>query len=309
MAEKGLSNYKQTIDMDHSSGGNNLIADSGATKTDWCLTRDGKVLLRFTGKGISPVYQSEDEIAEEIKMNVLPKLVNVTVTAIHFYGTGCLPENISLVKNALYRSFPIDAIEVHSDLIAAAHSLCGHRPGIACILGTGSNSSEWDGVQIVKQVSPLGFILGDEGSGASLGKQLVSDALKNQLTSGLREKLLEEYNLTPALIIDKVYRQPFPNRFLASLSPFLIRHSDDPTIRRIITGSFSSFFERNVMQYDYRRYSVHFVGSIAWHYADFLKEVAQQKEITIGEISQSPMPGLIRFHQPAEPGDSSPPNI
>ena len=124
----------------------------------------------------------------------------------------------------------------------------------------------------------------------------MADALKNQLTPGLKEKLLEAYALTPALIIEKVYRQPFPSRFLASLSPFLHNHLEDASLRRIVTRSFDAFFERNIMQYDYRNQAVHFVGSIAWYYADLLKEVAALKEIRIGEISQSPMAGLIRYH-------------
>jgi len=273
-----------------------LIADSGATKTDWCLTREGEILQRFSGKGISPVYQTEEKIAEEIKQHVFPNLGNVPLTAIHFYGTGCIPEKIPLVRNAIYQSFPINAIYIYSDLIAAAHSLCGHEPGIACILGTGSNSCEWDGEKILKQISPLGFILGDEGSGASLGKQLVSDALKNQLSDGLKEELLDEYGLTPSLIIDRVYRQPFPSRFLASLSPFLLKHINDQRIRRIVTESFSDFLERNVMQYDYQKNKVNFVGSIAWNYADLLKEITIGKGIEIGKITQSPMPGLIKYY-------------
>jgi len=284
---------------------NILIADSGASKTDWCLIHGGAIVQQFSTKGISPVYQTEEDIAEEIRLQVYPFLKENKIQSIHFYGTGCIPENVTFVRNAIYQSFPVDTICVYSDLMAAAHSLCGHEPGIACILGTGSNSCEWDGSGIVKQVPPLGFILGDEGSGASLGKQLVSDALKNQLSEELKEAFLEEYKLTTAIIIDRVYRQPFPSRFLAGLSPFLLKHIDDPDIRRIVTRSFSDFLERNVMQYDYQKNKVNFVGSIAWYYAALLKEVAQQKNITIGEIAQSPMPGLIRFHQPSNPGETS----
>lgn len=274
-----------------------LIADSGATKTDWCLTSGGEILRRFTSKGISPVFQTQEEIAEEIKLHVFPVLKNETIDAIYFYGTGCIPEKIQSVKNALSQSFPIHTIEVYSDLIAAAHSLCGHQPGIACILGTGSNSCEWSGTEIVKQISPLGFILGDEGSGAHLGKLLVGNALKNQLSEGLKEKLLEEYALTPAVIIDKVYRQPFPSRFLASLSPFIMQHIEDASIRKMVEVCFSDFFERNVMQYDYQKNNVNFVGSIAFHYADFLKKVASEKGIRIGKIVQSPMEGLIEYYK------------
>lgn len=273
-----------------------LIADSGATKTDWCLTSHGEILYRFSSRGISPVYQTQEEIAEEIRQTVFPVLKKASVEAIYFYGTGCIPEKIVSVRNAIYQSFPIEDIRVYSDLIAAAHSLCGQEQGIACILGTGSNSCEWDGEKIVKQISPLGFILGDEGSGAVLGKHLLSDALKNRLTEGLKEKLLEEYGLTPAVIINNVYRQPFPSRFLASLSPFLLKNIGDESIRRIVDGCFSGFFERNVMQYDYRKNKVNFVGSIAWYFSGPLEEVAAEKGIRIGKIEQSPMQGLIEYY-------------
>lgn len=274
-----------------------LIADSGATKTKWLVTKNGETLKCFSTKGISPVYQSQEEIAEEIKQNVYPILKNIGITSIHFYGSGCIPEKISNVRNALYQSFPIEKIEVYSDLLAVAHSLCGHEPGIACILGTGSNSCEWNGEEVVKQISPLGFILGDEGSGASLGKMLVGDALKNQLSEGLKEKLLEQYNLTPATIIDKVYRQPFPSRFLASLSPFLLEHIENRTIRRIVEKSFTDFFERNVMQYNYQGKKVNFVGSIAFYFAEILHEIASKKGIEIGKIEQSPMQGLVAYYK------------
>lgn len=273
-----------------------LIADSGATKTDWLLARNGEIVKRFSTKGISPVYQSQEEIAEEIKQNVYPILKDKPIASIHFYGSGCIPEKTTMVRNALYQSFPIDEIDVYSDLIAAAHALCGHEPGIACILGTGSNSCQWNGKEVVKQISPLGFILGDEGSGGTLGKLLVGDALKNQLSEGLKEKLLEQYNLTPATIIDKVYRQPFPSRFLASLSPFLLEHIEDKTIRRILEKSFTDFFERNVMQYDYRKNKVNFTGSIAFYFAEILYEIASKKGIEIGKIEKSPMEGLVEYY-------------
>lgn len=276
---------------------NLLIADSGATKTDWCLARDGEILQRFSGNGISPVYQSEEEIAMEISGQVRTHLNEHEIHSIHFYGSGCVPGKTTLVENALYQSFPIEEIHVYSDLIAAAHSLCSHEAGIACILGTGSNSCQWNGSEITAQISPLGFILGDEGSGAALGRQLVGDALKNQLTPGLKEKLLEEQQLTPSLIIDKVYRQPFPSRFLASLAPFLLNNIGDDSIRKIVNRSFTDFFERNVMQYDYMHHKVHFVGSVAWHFASIVREVAATNGIVIGKIEQSPMPGLIDYYK------------
>lgn len=273
-----------------------VIADSGATKTDWCLSCGGTILKRFETKGISPVYQSQEEIAQEIKQQVYPKFKDRPIDAIYFYGTGCIPEKIANVCNAIYNSFPIKKIEVYSDLVAAAHALCGHTPGIACILGTGSNSCQWDGEKIVKQISPLGFILGDEGSGANLGKLLIGGALKNQLSEGLKEKLLQQYDLDQARVIDRVYRQPFPSRFLATLAPFILENISDESIRRIVEKSFGDFFERNVVQYDYRKNRVNFVGSIAWHFADILREIATRKGIEVGKIEKSPMKGLLEYY-------------
>jgi N-acetylglucosamine kinase-like BadF-type ATPase len=273
-----------------------LIADSGATKTDWCLIKGNEILKHYSGKGISPVFQTEDQISNEIHNNVFPEFKEWNISKIHFYGSGCIAENIPIVKNAIFKIFPIETIEVYSDLIAAAHSLCGHKPGIACILGTGSNSCEWDGNRIINQISPLGFILGDEGSGAYIGKKLIGDALKNQLTPGLKELLLDEYELTPSIIIDKVYRQPFPSRFLASLSPFISKHLDDESIRQIVINSFNDFFKRNIMQYNFSEKSVNFVGSIAWYYSDILKETAQLNGIITGKILKSPMIGLIEYY-------------
>lgn len=275
---------------------NILIADSGATKTDWCLTKNGEIIYRFESKGISPVFQTQEEIAEKIKQKIYPILRDRNVGAIYFYGTGCIPEKIPFVRNALRQSFPLDTIEVYSDLIGSAHSLCGHEPGIACILGTGSNSCQWDGEQIVKQVSPLGFILGDEGSGANLGKLLIGDALKNQLTPGLKEKLLEQYGLTQATIIDKVYRQPFPSRSLASVAPFLLENIADSSIQSIVDRSFNSFFERNIMQYDYKSNKVNFIGSIAHYFAEHIKKSASNYGIEVGTIVKAPMEGLISYY-------------
>jgi N-acetylglucosamine kinase-like BadF-type ATPase len=273
-----------------------LIADSGATKTDWCLIKGNEILKHYSGKGISQVFQTEDQISNEIHNNVFPEFKEWNISKIHFYGSGCIAENIPIVKSAIFKIFPIETIEVYSDLIAAAHSLCGHKPGIACILGTGSNSCEWDGNRIINQISPLGFILGDEGSGAYIGKKLIGDALKNQLTPGLKELLLDEYELTPSIIIDKVYRQPFPSRFLASLSPFISKHLDDESIRQIVINSFNDFFKRNIMQYNFSEKSVNFVGSIAWYYSDILKETAQLNGIITGKILKSPMIGLIEYY-------------
>ena len=274
-----------------------LIADSGATKTDWCLLKSGEVLHRFFTKGISPVFQTQQEISEEIKEHVYSQLQEIMPDTILFYGSGCIPEKIECVKSAIQSSLPVDNIEVYSDLMAATHALCGNEAGIACILGTGSNSCEWNGTEIVKQVSPLGFILGDEGSGASMGKLLVGDVLKNQLPKELIEKFMKQYDLTPALIIENVYQNPFPSRFLASISPFLLQNIENNAVLSIVKKSFTDFFQRNVMQYNYKKYKVNVVGSIAYHYAAILKVVALENGITIGKIEQSPIKGLIEYYK------------
>lgn len=274
-----------------------LIADSGASKTDWCLLEGGEVKHRFNTIGISPIFQTQQEISKEIKHFVYPQLQKRVPHAIFFYGSGCIPEKIESVKSAIQSSFETSKIEVHSDLVAAAHALCGNETGIACILGTGSNSCQWNGTKIVKQVSPLGFILGDEGSGASMGKLLVGDVLKNQLSVELKDKFMNQYNLTPAIIIENVYRKPFPSRFLASITPFLLQNIEHKAVKSIVKKSFTDFFQRNVMQYDYKNHKVNFVGSIAHYYAVTLKEVALENGITIGAIEQSPMKGLIEYYK------------
>lgn len=273
-----------------------LIADSGSTKTDWALAEDGKVLRRIKTKGINPVFQTEEEIEQEIA-NAVRELDGLRPEAVYFYGAGCIPTQTGTVVRALRRHLPAVPAEVNTDMLAAARGLCGHRPGIACILGTGSNSCLYDGKQLVSNVSPLGFILGDEGSGAVLGKLLVGSLLKNQMSPGLKEEFLEQTGLTPAEIIDRVYRRPLPNRFLAGLSPFLAQHLEKPCVRQLVLDSFRDFFRRNVMQYEgHDRYPIHFTGSVAFHYREVLQEAAHSLGLRLGTVRQSPLEGLIRYH-------------
>jgi N-acetylglucosamine kinase-like BadF-type ATPase len=274
-----------------------LIADSGSTKTDWCLIDKNEVVLRVQTKGMNPYFQSEEEIVEEITKTLSPQLPKKPLSALYFYGAGCAFDKIELMRKALERSICVEGeIEVNSDMLGTARALCGREAGIACILGTGSNSCYYDGKNIVANVSPLGFILGDEGSGAVLGKLFIGSLLKNQLTEGLKETFLDEYKLTPAEIIDRVYRKPFPNRFLATFSPFIAKHIEDNSIQSLVKNAFSDFFRRNVMQYDYRTCKVHFCGSIAHFYRDLLIEAANELQLNIGTIAQTPMDGLVAYH-------------
>lgn len=275
-----------------------LLADSGSTKTDWCIAENNSIQKRISTRGTNPFFQTPDEIEREIASELVPATAGFPIDRIFFYGAGCaFPEKNEIIRAALAAHFPTAAIEINSDMLAAARTLCQRSAGIACILGTGSNSCYYDGKQICNNVSPLGFILGDEGSGAVLGRRLVGDCLKNQLPSPLKEKFLKRFDLTPATILERVYKRPFPNRFLASLSPFIAENLQIPEIRRIVSEGFTDFFRRNVMQYDrYAELPIHFTGSIAYYYRPILEECAEQMKLRIGTILRAPMEGLVTYH-------------
>ena len=244
-----------------------LLADSGSTKTDWCLVDHGKVVATIKTAGTNPFFQTTEEIANELATNLLPHLPTKNLEEVYFYGAGCTKEKSPIVADALHQQLNITGVcEVATDMLAAARGLCGHHPGIACILGTGSNSCAYDGKDIVANVSPLGFILGDEGSGAVLGRTLVGDVLKNQLPQDIIDAFHAEYSLTNAEFIDRVYRQKFPNRFLASFVPFLSKHLDNQAVFDLVESNFRRFLVRNVKQYaGWEQLPIGFVGSIA-HY-------------------------------------------
>ena len=275
----------------------NLIADSGSTNTHWCLVQGGKVVNEIVTDGINPFYQTDMEIIALLDDQLIPKLDKIDIDSIYFYGAGCsYPEKKILVSRALVRFFGNSMIEIQSDLLGAARSLFQHEKGIACILGTGSNSCYYNGKAIEQNVSPLGFILGDEGSGAVLGKLFIADCLKNQLPVELQEKFLTSYELTPELILENVYKKPFPNRFLAQFTPFLLENIEEPSIFNLVYDSFDTFLVRNVMQYPLEDLLVGCVGSIAWYFRDTLEIVASERRIVISDIVQNPMNGLVKYH-------------
>lgn len=275
-----------------------LLADGGSTKVDWRLVESGEEIKQIFTKGANPFFRTSEEISQEIKTDLLPLLGGNKIDAVYFFGAGCaFPEKNKIVETAIRDNINAPIVEVNSDLLAAARGLCGHSKGIACILGTGSNSCFYDGNSITENVSPLGYILGDEGSGAVLGRLLVGACLKNQLTAGLKEAFLEQYKLTPAEILDKVYKQPMANRFLAGLSPFLLQHIEDRTVYLIVYKAFKDFFVKNVMQYDYKNNLVNFTGSVAYYYKNVLIAVATDLGIRVGNITSSPMEGLINYYK------------
>ena len=273
-----------------------LIAESGSTRTEWALVEDNHLIQRVFTEGLNPFFQTRREISRSVRLGLPEIFFKRKLEQVYYYGAGCTSyEKKNILGASLVAQFKTP-IQVESDLLAAARGLFKCEAGIACILGTGSNSCLYDGKGIVKSISPLGFVLGDEGSGAVLGKLLVGDVLKNQLPAALQEAFWAESGLTPAIIMEKVYKGPFPNRFLASLSPFLLRHMEEPAIRDLVSNSFRAFFARNVMQYDYWEHPVYLTGSIAWYYQDILKDVAREFELRLGTIVQSPVQGLIHYH-------------
>ncbi len=275
-----------------------LIADSGSTKTHWCLkTRSGQK-SDFMTEGINPFHQSEDAIRHILTDGLLPQLAKYLwvgpIEHIYFYGAGCTPEKCVVMKALLEEVFRKAEAEVHSDMVGAAIGVLGRERGVACILGTGSNSCLWDGEKIVRNVPSLGYILGDEGSGAVLGRTLVGDVLKNLLGDELREAFLRENGLTQADIIERVYRQPMANHFLAEMSKFCAAHRGDEAIEALLKRHFAAFRDRVVAQYrtGTEELTVSFVGSIAWYYRDVLEEVMTEGGYRVGKIVKEPMEGL-----------------
>ena len=273
-----------------------LIADCGSTKIQWCAVEEGKVVKEFFTPGMNAIMLTEEEMAERMGNELKPEVEGMTFESIYFYGAGCINDDVcGNVRRAIAAHVPAPVIEVYTDLLAAARALFGHEAGIACILGTGANSCLWNGKEIEKNVPALGFILGDEGSGAVLGKRLVADLLKNQLSDELKEKFLTQYGITAADVIENVYRKPFPNRYLASLSKFCSENMDNPLIAQLVYDHFDYFAKRILPQYP--ALPVGFIGSIAYYYQDVLKKVLADNGFQVGKILQGPMEGLKEYHK------------
>ena len=274
-----------------------LIADSGSTKTDWCVAKDGFTVKRFTTQGINPYHQDERRINGIVLDELLPQTGEYKLKKIVFYGSGCRDETIPTMKNILYSAFNNNVeVEIYSDLLGAARAICGHEEGIACILGTGSNSCLYDGNKIVGNIPPLGYILGDEGSGATLGKIFINEILKNNQMSDLKKEFLQVLQMTEGDIIDRVYRQPMANRFLASLAPFIHSHIERHEVNEIVTENFRQFLLKNVKRYHRDDLQVSFIGSIAWHFKSQLLQSALEENVYVGRVEKSPMDGLLRYH-------------
>ncbi len=275
-----------------------LIADSGSTKTQWCLLTSNKKKMIST-QGISPYFLNDETLGKILSEELLPKTGKIEIDEIFYYGTGCSNQaNISLVKRGLKKIYSNAVIKVDHDLLGAAKALCGDEKGIACILGTGSNSCYYNGKKIVKNSPGLGFILGDEGSGTYLGKKVLQYYLYNTFDAELMDKFKNKYPQTNSEILDNVYKTALPNRYLAGFVTFLIENRGHFMIENIIEDSINDFFFNHV--YKYREswtMPINFVGSVAYGFKDVLAEMCKDYELKLGKVIKSPMEGLIKYHK------------
>lgn len=275
-----------------------LIADSGSTKCEWCLLVEGKKKI-ITTQGISPYFLSGEQIQVLLEKELLPKLKQAAVEEVYYYGTGLkAAENVAILKKVLRKLFPGASVEATHDLMGAARALCGEEKGIACILGTGSNSGYYNGKSIVKNSPGLGYVLGDEGSGAYLGKKVVQYYLYNTFDDELKARFNAKFGTSAAEILDNVYKKPLPNRYLASHAIFLAENRGHYMIENIIEDGLNDFFFNHL--YKYREswtLPIHFVGSVAKGFQDVLKELCTTYELELGKVLQKPMEGLIAYHR------------
>lgn len=274
-----------------------LIADSGSTKSDWRLIGSEGLSEPIFTQGINPIIQDDSYILRILKEELLSVVGDAEIAEIHFYGSGCREDRVLPMKSMFLKLFPYaGTVMVHSDLLGAARALFGKSEGIASILGTGSNSCLFNGCEIVKNVPPLGYVLGDEGSGAVMGKLFVNALFKGNMPEEVVRAFKEDTRLELTDIIDRVYRQPLANKFLASLTKFIAKYRNTSEVKTIITNNFRMFFRNNVAAYSRKDLEIGAVGSIAYYFQEELKEAATLEGFKIGRILRSPMEGLVRFH-------------
>jgi glucosamine kinase len=275
-----------------------LIADSGSTKTEWCLL-DGKKKINVNTQGISPYFLTGNQVKDILTTELLPKLKKKVPSEIFFYGTGCSnPGNVKMIRQAIKSVFPEAAVKVDHDLAGAAKALCGNEKGIACILGTGSNSCYFNGKKIVKNSPGLGYVLGDEGSGTYLGRKVLQYYLYNTFDPDLMDRFNAKYQTNITEILDHVYKKPLPNRYLAGFAGFLAENRGHFMIENILEDGFNDFFFNHIYKYSESwTLPIHFVGSVAYGFRDVLKEMCLSYELQLGKVLKNPMEGLIKYHQ------------
>ncbi|MBP5498858.1 MAG: hypothetical protein J6X81_05775 [Muribaculaceae bacterium] len=273
-----------------------LIAESNSSRTEWCLVEGGDVKERAFTEGLNPFFMSRREVSHIVRLQLPEVFFRRRWEHVFFYGAGCSNvEKRQMMEASLIAQFKTPAT-VFSDLEGAARGLLIREPGLACIIGTGSNSCLYDGERIVKNVRPLGFILGDEGSGAAMGRIFVGDCLKNLAPQELAQEFYEQYKITPDAIMDSVYNNPQASRNLTEYSFFLARHLHNDYVRALVANELMRFFERNISQYDYEKYDLSVVGEVGCKYTEILLDVAQKFGVKIKKVVRDSMPGLILYH-------------
>ena len=273
-----------------------LIAESGSTRTEWALVEENHLVQKVFTEGLNPFFQTRREISRSVRLGLPEPFFKKKLEQVYYYGAGCTShEKKNILGASLVAQFKTP-IQVESDLLGAARGLFKCEPGIACILGTGSNSCFYDGKIIVKNVKSGGYILGDEGSGAVLGKLFLSDLLKGVAPKYLITEFHDKFRISTNDVMESVYNLPFPNRFLGTIAYFLAGYMDNEYVYNLITNNFRNFFTRNVCQYDYMNYPIRFVGSLAYSQADTLRLIGREFGVEIDVIEETPMNGLIEFH-------------
>ena len=278
-----------------------LIADSGASKTEWaCISRQGGERISFISQGYNPNYISGESIVEDIRLNMPESLPEKEVTEIHFYGAGVTPLQYPFMTETLLKVFGnAETVFIAMDTLASCRALLGSEPGFAAILGTGANTCLYDGHDECHNVDSCGFILGDEGSGAYLGKRLITDYIRRNMPEHVYSLVGEALGHNNDELLDIIYTRPFPNRFCAQFAKFIRKNTDtDPYFPELVTDAFCKFFERIVTHYeDYRSYTFNAVGSVAFHFRDLLEPVVEKYGMQVGKIDQTPMEGLVEYHR------------
>jgi glucosamine kinase len=275
-----------------------LIADGGSTKTGWCLINGNRKKI-FTTQGMSPYFVNTAQMQTILTKELLPHVRKSNIDEIFYYGTGCSnPANARSVKQAIKSVFPDADIKVDHDLMAAAKALCGNEKGIACILGTGSNSCYYNGKKIMKNSPGLGYVLGDEGSGAYLGKKVIQHYLYDIFDADLRARFDAKFMTNSMEILNAIYKEPLPNRYMASYAIFLAENRGHYMIENIIEDGLSDFFYSHVDRYkESSSLPVHFVGSIAFGFKDVLQNICDIQELKLGKVLRDSLEGLIEYHK------------
>jgi glucosamine kinase len=275
-----------------------LIADSGATKAEWCLLKGKKKKIFFT-TGISPYLMNTEQIVKMLNKELKPAIKKEAIAEIYFYGTGCAnPDNVKSIRKALKEVFSTaKKVNVDTDIMGAARGVCGKTKGIACILGTGSNACYYNGSRILKSSPGLGYVLGDEGSGAYMGRKVIQHFLYNTFEGELMTKFDNKFKTSRLEILDKVYRQPLPNKYMASFAMFLSENRGHYMIENIIEDSFNDFFFNHIYKFkESWQHPVNFVGGVSFAFKDVLKELCSGYGLQLGRIMKNPMEGLVEYH-------------